>query len=473
MSESLHDAIKTGKVEVVRDLLSKGLDINAKERGYTPLYTAVAFNCSQDVLKLLIDHGADLNIKDKQGWTPLQHILNSYGNPTNAKILTDAGADVNTKNHSGQTIFHLAAIKKDISLIEYLLAKGIDVDSRDNEGQTPLYHAAALNKDDIYFDVAEMLLKNGANVNAQDVNGMTPLHELVKHSNKKIFQLFLDYKADVNLKDRLGDTPLIEAIRSENLEMIQLLVDNGSDVNNFNDESRSTPLHLASNTYCKRIIKFLLTNGANINALDSENRTPLMGLLNSVYSVFKEGFSETLMLLLKYSDMNLIDSNYQNILSYKFPWSGQEIVLQHLAKLQTLDLHVHPDILETISIRDRCRIYFKWCKKELSEAKNTTLPNCRFLTFFNLLVDNRKKLQNYGRNNHLENYFKNDDYEKKFPIYGASMKKNFEKGIQRLKLYNKSVILLSNCLPMFDSTQLIVEDILNLIKTKDLSVFCE
>ena len=73
--------------------------------GFTPIYFAVGKKGDEEIVKMLIEHGALTNIKDRNGITPLHYA--AWGTPNKVKILLEAGADVKAKTNSGKTAFDL------------------------------------------------------------------------------------------------------------------------------------------------------------------------------------------------------------------------------------------------------------------------------------------------------------------------------------------------------------------------------
>ena len=117
----------------------KGADVNAvNTRGYTALSQAIV---SPSVAKILLDHGADANITDIDGGTPL--IFASYiGDTSTVSYLLDAGADVNAKELRGLNPLILAVSGKgNIEIVSMLLEKGADVNANDCHGFTALMSA--------------------------------------------------------------------------------------------------------------------------------------------------------------------------------------------------------------------------------------------------------------------------------------------------------------------------------------------
>ena len=98
---SIHEAAEDGNIEVVKQHLAAGADVNVKNEDYlggTPLHQA-ADNGHKEIVELLIINDADVNAKDKDGETPL-HKASSSGEKEIIELLIAKGADVNAKDNS-------------------------------------------------------------------------------------------------------------------------------------------------------------------------------------------------------------------------------------------------------------------------------------------------------------------------------------------------------------------------------------
>jgi len=143
---------------------------------------------------LLYNNGADINIQDKQGWTPL-HWAARYGREATVELLLDKGADINIQDKQGWTPLHWAAYNGHEAIVQLLLAKGADASLQNIDGWTPL-HYAVLNG---YVAIAQLLLAKGANVNLRTtLRGWTPLQLTTTcptcPGTQNIVQIITDYQ---------------------------------------------------------------------------------------------------------------------------------------------------------------------------------------------------------------------------------------------------------------------------------------
>jgi hypothetical protein len=142
LDEELLDAARNGDTARVRELLRKGANANAKDRGgWTPLHWA-AFWGHVDVAKLLLEHGADVNARDEDSRTPL-HVAAAGGHAEVARLLLERGADANARGKDGWTPLHYAASYGHADVARLLLDHGADPSIRDKDGRTPLDIARA------------------------------------------------------------------------------------------------------------------------------------------------------------------------------------------------------------------------------------------------------------------------------------------------------------------------------------------
>lgn len=362
------------------------------------------------------------------------------------------------KDEQGKTELHYAARDSHVSeIVNLLLLHKANVDARDSYNRTPLHCAASSNRNSSHLNTIEILLKNEASVNAQDIYGSTPLHEIVGLADVETVKLLLKFGADVNVKDGAGEIPFFEAVRNENSEVIRLLIDHGSDVNCTNKKNTRTPLQWACSEGCMKIVKTLLWHGAHLDQLCFKDKT---------------GYDRTLRFLLKYSSIHGCDLNQPTVTKLiencENPW---KFLVEHVAKLEILGIEVHPSIVDKFSIQGE-HGYYEKCKYELFFAKNRKLENS-WTTFLNLLVGTENKLKNYAGDEDFLNDFVDIECLTEFPIYGKCMVKNVTKAIKRRRIYDRSLKVLSEKLPIFGPNHVIVRDSLDCVTTNDLFTLCK
>ncbi|GAB4236368.1 MAG: hypothetical protein OHK0028_13270 [Deltaproteobacteria bacterium] len=198
-----------GRKEIAAVLIAHGANVNYRAKdNETPLHFAAEAN-SKDVAELLIAHGADVNAKRTSGWTPLDEAAMT-GKKDVAEVLIAHGANV---NDAGNPLIKASYSSRGTStdLVELLLAKGADVNTRAPHGETALHGPCYMGRK----EVAELLLAKGADVNAKDERGWTPLHKASYYLRKDVAEVLLAHGADVNAKNEKGETPLTVARQTE------------------------------------------------------------------------------------------------------------------------------------------------------------------------------------------------------------------------------------------------------------------
>ena len=164
---------------------------------------------------------------------------------------------------------HEATEVGNIEVVEQHLAAGTDVDTKNENGFTPLHIAVSKG----YKEVAELLVTNGADVNTKD-NGSTPLHKAAQFGHKAIVELLINKVADVNAKGELGETPLHSAAADGEKEIVELLIVAGADVN-VRDKEGYNSLHRATYERHKNVVELLIAKGTDVNAKTNQGETPL------------------------------------------------------------------------------------------------------------------------------------------------------------------------------------------------------
>ena len=193
------------------------------KHGYSPLHWS-ALEGNIEIMKILLDNGADLELQTGKGSSPLavsvwRFILNgkrvAKGLPVEREATLDAmlfllerGANINAVsgnavNGVGSTLLHTAAWHGEIELMRALLDKGADIESEDNNALTPLVYAICSTPSS--DEAVNLLLERGAKVNICDIaDGRTPLHYAALGGETKIMRVLLDAGADGTVRDDNG-----------------------------------------------------------------------------------------------------------------------------------------------------------------------------------------------------------------------------------------------------------------------------
>ena len=162
----LHLASAHGHPKVIRLLIEHGADVDPKDIiGETPLYVSSNGDIgTMEAAQVLLEYGADPNSWSEFDGNILYEALRRYGNQGLTQLLLKYGADPNDRDVEGRTLLHVSSREGAAEAAKALLELGVDVNSRDNEGRTPLQYA---NDPNIRIDreqVAQVLLKHGATI---------------------------------------------------------------------------------------------------------------------------------------------------------------------------------------------------------------------------------------------------------------------------------------------------------------------
>jgi ankyrin repeat protein len=238
----------------VRALAAAGAELDATDPDGTTALTLAVINSHYDLAALLLDLGANPNVADATGMTPLY-----------------AAVDMHTVDETPGRPAPVASGAVAVpDLIKRLLARGANPNARlktpilervhNNpdgtlgEGATPLMRAAR--KGDLA--VMRTLLDGGADPAARTARGATPLL----------------YLAGFGGLGRFGEYDLSRATDAEFAEGIRLVLDRGASLAEA-DETGQTALHIAAAQRDETVVRLLLERGAHRDALDKQGRTSL------------------------------------------------------------------------------------------------------------------------------------------------------------------------------------------------------
>lgn len=261
--DSLFEAIEQNEVDVVKKMAREGVDLDVKNKdGYTPLFLAVKNN-NYEISKLLISNGADISTLQKDGRSILIEASDEEDHRL-ARLLVKHGAEINHVSRKRGTALHEAIRAGNFDVAEQLVKSGADLRLKDDDGRTPLMYAV----DKEQFPIVQLLVEAGANVDESNRDGWTVLMEATRAKSPEITQLLVDKGANVNAISYHNKTALFEAVEEENLEIARILIAHGANVNSKNEEL--TPLCEAVRSNDYEMTRLLIDNGAEVKARETE-----------------------------------------------------------------------------------------------------------------------------------------------------------------------------------------------------------
>lgn len=235
--------------------------------GSTLLHHAAGFG-TLETLQWLVDSGADVNVKNKLGATPLH-----WAAPDEAKVrlLLARGAAVNAKLGDGRTPLYLAALLGNgHSILRVLLGHGADPGLAAGNKRTPLMAAAAQGD----ATAVRLLLDAGAQVDASDTGGQTALMMAATSGDPAVVRLLLERGANARALTKRNESALGNAGTAGNPEVVRLLLEHGAEPNTRNIRGYS-PLMLAASSDAMPVeaVKLLLAKGASATFTDDYDET--------------------------------------------------------------------------------------------------------------------------------------------------------------------------------------------------------
>uniref|UniRef100_A0A8C6LN22 Ankyrin 1 n=1 Tax=Nothobranchius furzeri TaxID=105023 RepID=A0A8C6LN22_NOTFU len=315
----LYMAAQENHLEVVKFLLENGANQSLPtEDGFTPLAVALQQG-HENVVALLINYGTKGKVRlpalhiaarnddtrtaavllqndpnpdvlSKTGFTPL-HIAAHYENMSVAQLLLNRGANVNFTPKNGITPLHIASRRGNVMMVRLLLDRGAQIDAKTKDELTPL-HCAARNG---HVRIIEILLEHGAPIQAKTKNGLSPIHMAAQGDHMDCVRQLLQYNAEIDdiTLDHL--TPLHVAAHCGHHRMAKVLLDKGAKAN-ARALNGFTPLHIACKKNHMRSMDLLLKHSASLEAVTESGLTPLhvasfMGHLNIVKNLLQRGAS--------------------------------------------------------------------------------------------------------------------------------------------------------------------------------------
>ena len=204
-------AARNGYEQMASDLIKGGAEIDAVDANKdTALHYASQFK-NPRLVELLLEAGANPNLKDKFGETPLVKCTCNVDRQGLIALLSHKANPSIAQPRWGAPIL-FAAGHGDIDAIRLLLAHGATVESRDRSGATPLIVSVKWNNRFAHPWIVNPLLQAGADIHAKDNDGRTALHHVINPQlNIPSIDVLLEKGAEPAVPDNFGTTPITQA----------------------------------------------------------------------------------------------------------------------------------------------------------------------------------------------------------------------------------------------------------------------
>lgn len=223
----------------------------------------------------MINAGAEVNLQDDEGYSPLHIAVDSYNGPIYEDILiylAERGADSELKTNTGETALHRACIGGHFEAVRMLILMEVDLDARDNYGWYPLHSAASKGRNDIIG----LLLEAHCDINCTDMKGYTPLHRAILKNQVPTVEFLLLNDANVKMITDDGNTPLCMVCASSgSVDLANILILEGTIISAKYGPDKISPLHLAATKGHTDLVRVLVSVGISPNVRDISGMTPL------------------------------------------------------------------------------------------------------------------------------------------------------------------------------------------------------
>ncbi|XP_065650594.1 uncharacterized protein LOC101237623 isoform X2 [Hydra vulgaris] len=264
-------ACQFGRLDIIKVLIEQGAQIDSKDcDSFTPLMSAVSEGHS-DAAKYLLKCGASVAISEMNMKNVL-HLAIENGHSSTLKVLLQNGSSslINSHDMDFKRPIHYAAMSN-FESVKILIQESADTEVTDNEEKTPLHIAAEYGK----VDCLLILVKNSTrNINCTDEKGQSPLHLAAKNGWTDTSLVLIEMGAQISGRDDSNWSPLDYAARNGHSKIVIALIKNGACVNEY-DPNKLTPLHHASINGHVKCINILLNHGANISFQNADGKNCL------------------------------------------------------------------------------------------------------------------------------------------------------------------------------------------------------
>ncbi|KAI4277771.1 MAG: hypothetical protein LQ337_001529 [Flavoplaca oasis] len=429
---SLEIAVFFGLCDELKGFYKDVGQVHALTDDLNPLHLA-ACNDQSSAIQVLLDHGADIERRDRHGLTPLLDAIRSEALEA-ATALVDRGADVMAEATKSGNFMYLdystpiSSVTGDLlpQFLKLLLGAGAKIQTRDIFDKTPLMmgltwmndvqtaeqlfkqHSVEqsrekkINSKILIFasennctKMVELLLRYGADINSDNGHDQTALHSALEKGNIAQVNHLLAFGAEFTPQHLSCDAPLLTAAKGFNEDCLLAVLRSGVDIDQQDLHSEETALHTASRKGNHAGMKILLAHGANMEVPNYCGRTALIlavekGNEDCVLILLRNGANANaqdnngmtaLLLASLAGSLNIthelckhqatIGTRSKTLITLKYPRSSQHLLKNHIALLYTSDnREVQHTAFRAYSLHDLWQLrYLLSIRKKLLDIK--------------------------------------------------------------------------------------------------------
>ena len=296
LQDILWTAVDRDRKDIVKLLIHAGTPLNKRyENEETALFRA-AWRGYTEIVRILVEAGADKEIPDSSGWRPIHA---AYNNTHNTRILIQSGADINARTKRGHTSLYLAS-NEDLDTIETIL------EAKEIISMVTMQEALTISLSSGKLRSVRRLLDAGADTSILLFEGPEALMGAVQFQNIAMVKLLLEYAIDLEkARDSDLNSVLNKAVsnhsgKADDDSIMKALVNRGSDLGTRN-YYHYTPLCMAARGDKVKVARYLISKGANINIKGGDNGGPL------ILACFKASLEMANLLCELGADINIVD----------------------------------------------------------------------------------------------------------------------------------------------------------------------
>lgn len=289
--------IAAPNTEFIQHVLDLGYDLKYKDDDGNTLLHFAAVSSHPETVRFFVSKGLDLEEKNKWDGTPICAAAKETDNPEVLKALIDAGADIHVTSHGGETLLITAAgLNPNPAITEFLLKKGFDTEDRDDDGFTALLNAGAWQSNS---EVLAILVGAGANIHAKAKNGNNLFHHAAYNPSRDVVRYISSAfsTTDVNNEGetcfqkvlqcgcspeilklfirKMKEEHVMYACGNENPEILETLIQSGYDSNTTDSDGMSAMMLAAKINTNPDVIQMLRYYRACWDAHDENGRNVL------------------------------------------------------------------------------------------------------------------------------------------------------------------------------------------------------